>query len=179
MTPPIEAAKAGTADGPQPRKKERLMLPDCGGTMWKLHLALLAALAPALFAPPTMAQQGAAEALTKSLGPEVIAGCQQELTRYCDAVTPGEGRLLACLFAHEDRLSGRCDYALYHASAQLERAIAAVAHVASACEADITTYCARVEMGEGRIVQCLEAARDKVSESCRQAMQEMQDTGLR
>jgi hypothetical protein len=112
MTPPIEAAKAGTADGPQPRKKERLMLPDCGGTMWKLHLALLAALAPALFAPPTMAQQGAAEALTKSLGPEVIAGCQQELTRYCDAVTPGEGRLLACLFAHEDRLSGRCDHAL-------------------------------------------------------------------
>ena len=32
-----------------------------------------------------------------------------------------------------------------------------------------------VEMGEGRITQCLEAAGDKVSQSCRRAMQ---DTGL-
>ena len=143
--------------------------------MRKLSLALPAALAPMLFASPTMAQQRAVEALTRFLGPKVVTGCQQELTRYCDTVTPGEGRLLACLFAHEDKLSGRCDYALYDASAQLERVIAAIAHVASACRADITAHCAKVEMGEGRIMQCLEAAGDKVSESCRQSIQ---DTAL-
>ena len=152
------------------------MFPYRGGTMRKLSLALLAVLAPTLFASPTMAQQKAVEALTRFLGPKVITGCQQELTQYCDTVTPGEGRLLACLFAHEDKLSGRCDYALYDASAQLERIIAAIAHVASECRADISVHCAKVEMGEGRIMQCLEAADDKVSESCRQSMQ---DTALR
>jgi hypothetical protein len=139
-------------------------------------LASLAALVPMLFASPTMAQPTAAEALTRFLGPKVITGCQQELTRYCDTVTPGEGRLLACLFAHEDKLSGRCEYALYDASAQLERVIAAIAHVASACKTDIAVHCAKVEMGEGRIAPCLEAAGDKVRESCRQALQ---DTALR
>ena len=136
---------------------------------------LSSALASAVCASPTMAQEGTVEALTELLGPKVLNDCEQELTECCDDVTPSEGRLLACLFAHEDRLSGRCDYALYDASAQLERAIAAVAHVALECEADITAHCAKVEMGEGRIAQCLETAGDKVNESCRQAMQ---DTGL-
>jgi hypothetical protein len=170
MTTPIESARARTADDPQSWKKEQPMFSTCGGTTRKLSLALLA-LVPALLASPTMAQQE--EALTELLGPTVRNGCEQELTAYCDDVTPGEGRLLACLFAHEDKLSGRCEHALYDASAQLERVLAAVAHAASACDADIAAYCAKVAMGEGRIRQCLGAAGDKVSESCRQAMQDI------
>ncbi len=34
-------------------------------------------------------------------------GCEKELVTYCKDVTPGEGRVLACLFAHGDKLSGR------------------------------------------------------------------------
>lgn len=56
----------------------------------------------------------------------VLHGCKSELETFCRNVTPGEGRLLACLYAYEDQLSGRCDYALYDASAQLERAVAAL-----------------------------------------------------
>ncbi|MDH3279693.1 MAG: cysteine rich repeat-containing protein [Gammaproteobacteria bacterium] len=49
----------------------------------------------------------------------VAQGCEKELQSYCAKVTPGKGRVLACLYAHEDKLSGRCEYALYDAAAQL------------------------------------------------------------
>ena len=53
----------------------------------------------------------------------VVTGCKAELEKYCSNVTPGEGRVLACLYAHNDKLSGRCEYALYDAAVQLERAV--------------------------------------------------------
>jgi hypothetical protein len=48
-------------------------------------------------------------------------GCRAEIETYCKDVTPGEARILACLYAHEDKLPERCLYALYEASGQLER----------------------------------------------------------
>ena len=56
----------------------------------------------------------------------VAKGCEKELTSYCKDVTPGEGRILACLYAHSDKLTGQCEYALYDAAAQLERFVAAL-----------------------------------------------------
>jgi hypothetical protein len=85
-------------------------------------------------------------------------------------VTPGEGRLLACFYAHEDKLSGQCQYALYDAAAQLERAISDLNYVATQCETDIETHCAGVEIGEGRILECLNSKPDVVSAPCKQAI---------
>jgi hypothetical protein len=99
--------------------------------------------------------------------------CEQELTTYCKDVTPGGGRILACMFAHEDKLSGRCEYALYDAAAQLERAIAALTYVANECNDDIDAQCAAVEAGEGRILTCLKQNEDKVSKRCQQAMKDI------
>jgi hypothetical protein len=31
-----------------------------------------------------------------------LEGCNKEFETYCKDVTPGEGRLLACLYAYED-----------------------------------------------------------------------------
>ena len=42
--------------------------------------------------------------------------CKEDIKNYCSNVTPGEGRLLACAAAHEDKLSGQCSYALYQAA---------------------------------------------------------------
>lgn len=47
--------------------------------------------------------------------------CQTEIETYCKDVTPGEARILACLYAHEDKLPERCRYAFYEASVQFER----------------------------------------------------------
>jgi hypothetical protein len=101
-------------------------------------------------------------------------GCKTELESYCSKVTPGEGRVLACLYAHGDKLSGRCEFALYDAAVQLERAVAALTYVANECDADIEKYCAKVEMGEGRILECLK--KNKISKRCTQAIT---DAGLK
>ena len=54
-------------------------------------------------------QKGPAEAAVKGVIETVATGCEKELAAYCQGVTPGEGRILACLYAHADRLSGQCE----------------------------------------------------------------------
>lgn len=103
----------------------------------------------------------------------VVEGCTPEIEAYCSQVSPGEGRMLACFYAHEDKLSGKCQYALYEASVQLEQAVTALNYLASSCQNDIVTFCAQVEAGEGRILECLAAQGDAVSEACTAAIDEV------
>lgn len=107
----------------------------------------------------------------------VAQGCEKELTSFCSQVTPGEGRVLACLYAHNDKISGRCEYALYDAAAQLERFVAGLSYVVNECEDDLNKYCQSVQAGEGRIAECLLVQnKDKISERCNKAIQ---DVGLK
>ena len=106
----------------------------------------------------------------------VVNGCREELEKYCKDVTPGQGRGLACLYAHGDKLSGRCEYALYDAASQLERAVAALSYAVNECSADLKQYCGSVAAGEGRLLQCLEKNDPKVSNRCKQALK---DVGLK
>jgi len=112
----------------------------------------------------------------QSLLETVANGCKAELEKYCSNVTPGEGRLLACLYAYEDKLSGRCEYALYDAASRLERIVAALSYTASECSSDLKQYCAGVAAGEGRLLQCLDKNEAKVSKRCKQARK---DVGLK
>ena len=113
---------------------------------------------------------GAIESLIKS----VATGCEKELTSYCSKVTPGEGRVLACLYAHNDKISGKCEYALFDAAAQLERFVAALSYVFNECEDDLEKYCGSVRAGEGRLAECLlHKNKDKISERCNQSMKDV------
>ena len=103
----------------------------------------------------------------------VATGCEKELTTFCKDVTPGEGRILACLYAHADKVSRRCEYAVYDAAAQLERAVSALTFVANECDEDIDKVCGKVEAGEGRILTCLKKNEDKVTKRCNQAMKDI------
>jgi len=114
-----------------------------------------------------------AGAAQPSLANQVKDGCKTELESFCKDVTPGEGRLLACLYAFEDKLSSRCDYALYDAASRLDHAATALAHGATECKSDIEKHCAAVESGEGRTIECLEKHQDKVSERCKHAMKDI------
>ena len=62
----------------------------------------------------------------QSLRDAVVKACENDLKTYCSQVTPGEKRLLACVYAHEDKLSDQCTYALYQASVVLEQLAQAV-----------------------------------------------------
>lgn len=102
-----------------------------------------------------------------------LNGCETELDTYCSTVEPGEGRLLACLYAHNDKISGHCEYAVYDAAAQLERVVASLAYVANECRDDLEAFCANVTVGEGRVIECLEKNEAKLSQRCNQAIKDV------
>lgn len=136
--------------------------------MKKLHIVLLAVALLLSSVITALAEENIVQA--------VAQGCQKEIETYCKDVTPGQGRILACLYAHNDKLSGSCEYALYDAAVRLERAIAALTYVANECEDDLDKFCAAVKGGEGRLVECLIQNEKKVSDRCNQALK---DVGLK
>ena len=109
----------------------------------------------------------------QSLVETVANGCKAEIETYCKDVTPGQGRMLACLYAHSDKLSGKCEYALYDAAAQLERAVAALSYVVNECADDLDQFCTGVAAGNGRLKACLEKNDPKVSSRCKEAMKQV------
>ena len=63
--------------------------------------------------------------------------CAADVSKFCGNVTPGEGRVLLCMQAHDDQLSQGCERALYNASRNLDRALDRVSRIADACWNDI------------------------------------------
>jgi hypothetical protein len=133
--------------------------------MKKTHATIALVTLICLVSAPAFAEQGLVQSVAK--------GCEKELSTYCGKVTPGQARVLACLYAHSDKLSGKCEYALYDAAVQLERAVAALTYVASECMDDLQQHCSRVSAGEGRLLKCLEANEAKVSDRCKEAVEEV------
>ncbi|MBU1233678.1 MAG: cysteine rich repeat-containing protein [Proteobacteria bacterium] len=136
--------------------------------MTKRGFAVTSALVFLFLCSPIFSQAG------DDLVQNVVDGCKTELDTYCKDVTPGEGRVLACLYAHNDKLSGRCEYALYDAAAQLERAVAALSYVVNECRDDLVKLCGDVPAGEGRLVECLAKNEKMVSERCKQAIKDVE-----
>jgi hypothetical protein len=109
----------------------------------------------------------------ESLVETVLNGCKTELDTYCKDVTPGQSRVLACLYSRSDKLSGKCEYALYDAAVQLERAIAALSYLVNECSDDLDKLCSNIEAGEGRLLTCLEENAEQVSKRCKSAIKEV------
>lgn len=130
-----------------------------------------------LFVMTMLVTQVACAAQKKASDPvsTFMEGCEKELKQYCNQVTPGEGRLVACLYAHQDKISGQCEYAVYDAAMQLERAIAALSYVANECRDDLLEYCGDVEIGDGRVMDCMEKNKSKLSDRCTQAIKDVSE----
>jgi hypothetical protein len=109
----------------------------------------------------------------ESIEGAVMKACKAEIDSFCKNVTLGEGRLLACFYAHEDKLSAECSFTLYKAASALEQLAAAFSYVAQSCEVDIKTLCSNVKPGEGRIVGCLDKNASAISAQCTKALDEV------
>ena len=46
------------------------------------------------------------------------SACAKDIKKYCKTVTPGEGRMIYCMQAHEDKISPRFRQRLPHGPAQ-------------------------------------------------------------
>ena len=100
-------------------------------------------------------------------------GCQKELTTFCKDVTPGEGRILACLYAFQDKLTPRCEYALYDSVVQLDRTLNNLSYAVTECRNDLEKLCSEIKPGEGRLLECLNKNEDQVSQRCNTALQDV------
>ena len=116
---------------------------------------------------------GLADAAEQGLVEIVADGCKTEIDTYCKGVKPGEGRILACLYANQEKLSNRCEYALYDAASQLQQAITAINYLASECRDDLKTFCSDVKPGEGRLLDCIGKNKEKISNRCKQAIKDV------
>jgi hypothetical protein len=102
----------------------------------------------------------------QSLMDYVAESCAKELTEYCSTVTPGEGRLVHCIAAHEDKLSAQCEVALFQAAVIIDELVNGMVDVAVACEGPLLERCGDVELGEGRVLMCLKENSDATSDAC-------------
>lgn len=101
--------------------------------------------------------------------------CKADIDHYCDTATTGNGHIMACLYAHEDKISSDCDAATDDVSDILDTVFATVQDVLSQCAADIKEHCTNVEFGGGRIISCLVSKSSSLTPDCKSAVPQFAD----
>ena len=118
--------------------------------------------------------KGLQDKLTAGIA-KLEAACGDDVQKYCTTVTPGEGRILHCLQAHEDKVAPNCtlvlDQTLVDVQTTLDRLNAAM----TSCRGDIDKLCATVLPGEGRIAACLAEKHAEVTARCQAAIQSLRE----
>ncbi len=113
-------------------------------------------------------------ATTERLAAQTIfESCETDLKAYCGQVTPGNGHIVACLYAHEDTLSENCDAATEDHSNLLDWFFETVRYVMDQCANDIQKHCADVTFGGGRIFSCLIEKTSSLTDGCKALVPEM------
>jgi len=96
----------------------------------------------------------------------IFASCDEALTKFCPNVTPGHGRLTACLYAHEDKVSPSCDAAIAESADLIDLLFDNIRYVKQQCGEDVAKLCGEVEIGQGRLFSCLYEKRQSLSGEC-------------
>jgi len=103
----------------------------------------------------------------------IFESCETDLKAYCGQVTPGNGHIVACLYAHEDTLSENCDAATEDHANLLDWFFESVRYVMDQCANDIQKHCADVTFGGGRIFSCLVEKTSSLTDGCKALVPEM------
>jgi len=101
--------------------------------------------------------------------------CGDEIKNFCSTVTPGEGREVLCIEAHEDKLSPKCLFDLHAAAKNLKLAADIMKDATSACKDDVAKTCGKTPAGQGRLMQCLMTNKASISQACANSLQKLSD----
>jgi hypothetical protein len=102
------------------------------------------------------------------------SACARDIRKYCRDVTPGEGRMIYCMQAHEDKISVKCAFELGEAATSVQNSADALKDAIIACKAEITGVCGKTVPGQGRIAACLMANRSTASDGCKDAISKIE-----
>ena len=102
------------------------------------------------------------------------SACAEDIQKYCSTVTPGEGRMIYCMEAHEDKISTRCAFELGEAGTSVQTAADALKDAVIACKAEISGVCGKILPGQGRIAACLLANKSTASSGCADALKKIE-----
>lgn len=155
---------------PKPRFSQSVQVATVGSEFMKVRIKTLRFLVVALTL--VVVSKATDVAAQGSIPKTLLAGCGKELKTYCSKVTPGEGRIVACLYARGDKVSPKCAFAIYDASAQLDAIMDALAYLAenTSCRSDINQYCANVPAGGGQLYRCVKKHKATLTNQCRAAI---------
>lgn len=115
-----------------------------------------------------------AQAQEKSVLDLILRGCDQEIKAHCKDVAPDQGNDLSSHYAHSGKISTKCEFALYGAAIQLERVVAELSYTLHECSEEVDTHCTGIEVGGGRLLECLEENELEVSTRCKKALDEVE-----
>jgi len=122
-----------------------------------------------LLTGPVCAQADLGKTILEKLTARVVkleSACASDIKKYCRTVTPGEGRMIYCMQAHEDKISVKCAFELGEAATNVQTAADALKDGVIACKAEITGVCGKTVPGQGRIAACLIANKSTASSGC-------------
>ena len=77
------------------------------------------------------------------------SACAKDIKKYCSTVTPGEGRMIYCMQAHEDKISAKCTFELEEAATSVQTAADVLKDAVIACKAEINGVCGKILAGPG------------------------------
>jgi len=100
--------------------------------------------------------------------------CGNDIKKFCRNVTPGQGRIIFCMQAYEDKISPKCAFELREAEVNIQTVTAQLQQATEACRADIAKLCGTTQPGQGRISACLAAQSAAVSQGCSAAVGKLQ-----
>jgi Cysteine rich repeat len=100
--------------------------------------------------------------------------CAGDIRKYCRTVTPGEGRMIYCMQAHEDKISPKCAYELGETAGSVQATSDLLKDGVIACKAEISGVCGKIQPGQGRIAACLIANKSTASKDCADAIQRVE-----
>jgi hypothetical protein len=142
-------------------------------------LARLGLLALVIIVPTrsTSAQTDIAKAIQEKLAAEATKlenSCADDIKKFCSDVTPGEGRMIYCMQAHEDKIGPKCAFDLEEAATDIQLSADNLKEAITACKAEITGVCGKIQPGEGRVAACVMANKSTASKSCVEAINKIE-----
>jgi len=89
----------------------------------------------------------------------VQSACAQDIDDFCGRVTPGGGRLMLCMRAHDDQFSRSCQAALDRVSSRLERGAERITQM---CWDEVRALCGEAD----GVAQCVAQKKASLSPAC-------------